>query len=359
MSDYLGEKNGVSVVQLDSGDLAVEFAYDSVLRGMMDKVAGATFNKDDGRYIVPAASEPTLGKVVKEMRAESLATDSALAHITELAKQSGLKAQELANVDGAPEPKVSSFINANKPLLGEIVNVNSRFAAQLTGLGAQDGAAFVMIHRLANLNRPTLEKGDSVAITYDAYFNGVVSNFQKTKSADELMADHAANLGTEVDGVTVTDRGNKVGVVFDLHPVMLGRIQKLDGAAFNKDDKVWEIGKDKLSFVLWAVDDMRREFVASTKEVEALKQVAESKIDGAKVVPAFTRDGFGFSGIVAAVGDRYALQKTGQDKFTLHHLSALDQTPVKDRLFDIKYNKGVGHVLDVAHMRAQSQNQGR
>jgi hypothetical protein len=188
---------------------------------------------------------------------------------------------------------------------------------------------------------------------------GAVSDLAKHKSDAQLEADYKSDLGKAIDGVTVTDRGEKVGVAFDMNPVMMARIRRIDGAAFQQEDKVWEVPQGKREYALRAVQDMRHEFVTDGKDVEMMCGIAESKIDGAKVSKAFTKDGQEHFGKVIAVSDRYALQKAGGDKFTLHHLAALDTKPEIDQNLAIKYQRGVGTVVDQDRQRAQNKALGR
>lgn len=353
----LGQHDGVSVRKTESGELAVAFAFERQLVAMMSNVPGATFDKGASAYLVPAASIGALEKVVPKMRKEARETSNDLEAITALAAASGHKAQEENGVAAGVEPKVSTFRGAGKFYAGEIVNANARFAAQMTGFGKNDGAAFVTVHRLSDLDRPLL-KGDSVKIQYDDRLAGRVSVLSKDKSVAELETDFKNNLGQKVDGVTVTDRGDKVGIAFDIHPALLARIRRVEGAAFNTEDKVWEVPKEKQEFALRAAQDMRDEFVLDSKEAGDLVEFAKSKMDNAKVYPAFTKDGQGCFGVVVEVGSRYALQKGGRESFTLHHLSQLDQVPVKGHDCAIHYRKGVGQVVDHDLRREQDHARG-
>lgn len=348
------EHHGVSVKEVVAG-FVVSFPFDRRLAEMMDGVPNAVFNKEHKVYEVPSVSAVPLAKVVSEMRVESQAIAADLESIMALAKVSGIGVQNTHLTAPGAAPRVSSFIDPGKAYRGEIVNANSRFVAQFTGFGKQDGAAFLTIHRLASLDNRNLLKGEKVGIVYDGKFRGAVTDLTRNKSAAELKGDYEVNLGQQVDGVTVSDRGDKIGVAFEINPNMVARIQRVDGAAFNKGDKTWEIPKAKQEFALFAVQDLRDEFVVDTKDRAALHQVAESKIDGAKVWPAFTKDGQGYYGKVLAVGDRYALQNSGRGNFTLHHLSALDQEPIKDHNLDIQYKKGVGMVHDKDQQRGQDR----
>ena len=348
------EHHGVSVKEVVAG-FVVSFPFDRRLAEMMDRVPNAVFNKESKVYEVPSVSAVPLAKAVSEMRVENQAIAADLESIMTLAKATGIGAQNTYVTAPGAISRVSTFIDPGKAYRGEIVNANSRFVAQFTGFGKQDGAAFLTIHRLASLDNGNLLKGDTVGIVYDGKFRGAVTDLTRNKSAAELQVDYESDLGQSVDGVMVSDRGDKIGVAFEINPNMLARIQRVEGAAFNKEDKTWEIPKAKQEFALFAVQDMRNEFVVDNKDLATLRQVAESKIDGAKVWPAFTKDGQEYYGTVLAVGDRYALQNTGRENFTLHHLSALDREPIKGHNLEIQYNKGVG----MLHDKDQQQGQDR
>lgn len=346
--------NGVLVNAVDGG-YEVSFPFDRQLATMIDRVPNAVFNKEKKVYQVPSGSAAQLDKVVAAMRIERHAIETDFESILALATATGIEAQKGVGTGSGVVPQLSSFIEPGKAHRGEIVNANSRFVAQLTGFGKQDNAAFLTIHRLASLDNDKLFKGDKVAITYDGKFRGAVTDLSRNRSVAELAADYEINLGNKIDGVTVSDRGAKIGVAFEINPNMISRIRRVEGAAFIKEDKVWEIPKAKQEFALFAVQDLRNEFVVDARDVTALRQVAESKIDGAKVRPAFTKDGHEYFGTVLAVGDRYALQNSGRGNFTLHHLSALDQKPINGHNLDIRYNLGVGYVRDKDQQRGQDR----
>lgn len=347
------------VTEVDGGGYAVSFAFDRQLSKMLRDVPGASYSKDHGANLVPASSIDQLGKAVNTMRVEAQAIAADLHGIRELALASGMSAQRENQSARGAVPHASDFHEPGKFYGGEVVNANARFIAQFSGFGKDNGAAFLTIHRLADLDRGKIMKGDHVGIKYDSKFLGTVTDLAKNKSDAQLEADYQKDLGQAVDGVSVTDRGDKLGVAFDIHPVLVARIRRIEGAAFNAADKVWEIPQDKREYALRAVQDMRHEFVADGKDTEMMRGIAESKIDGAKVSKAFTKDGQESFGKVVAVSDRYVLQKAGGDKFTLHHLAALSHKPELDQNLSIKYSRGVGAVVDQDLQRAQDRALGR
>lgn len=353
---FLGSSDGVTAVVAEGG-FAVAFEFDRKLSSMMQAVQGAQYDKEAKLYVVPAASGEALGTKLKEMRLEFNAIEADRAAIEKLAHAGGLKAQR-ENGAGAEvaSARVSDYKEVGKFNAGEIINANARFVAQLTGFGKDDGVAFVVIHRRADLDRGfDLMKGDNVGIKYDSKYLGGVTDLAKAKSAAELEADFDSELGRAVDGVTLTDRGDSIGVAFAVNPALMARLRRVDGATFNGTDKLWEVPAANKEFVLRAAHDMRTRFVAEEKDIAVLKGAAETKIDGAKVEKAFTKDGTEHFGAVVAVGSTHLLQKGGQDKFKLHNLAALDKNPVIGQNLSIKYNKGHGTVLDQEQAKAQGK----
>lgn len=61
------------------------------------------------------------------------------------------------------------------------MNANAHFVAQLSGFGKQDGAAFVTLHRLADLDRSNLMKGNKVGIRYDVRLSGRIYDFEQNQ----------------------------------------------------------------------------------------------------------------------------------------------------------------------------------
>lgn len=356
---FLGSVDGVTVVEVDGGGYAVAFEFDRQLNAMIHGVPGAELDKAAQGYFVPGASAEALGKVAGAMRAEFKAIAADREAIMVLAEKSGMAAQHENGTLAGVAPMVNGYIEPGKFYGGQILNVNTRFAAQETGFGERDGAAFIKIHRLADLDNGKMMKGDHVGIKYDNKFRGVVTDLSKSKSAADLEAEYAGNLGKAVDGVTVTERGDKIGIAFDMTPETLARIRRVDGAAFEPADKVWEVPARNKEFALRAVHEMRGELAADAKELSVMQSIAEGKIDGATVSNAFTKDGQAHYGSAVAVGDRFVLQAGGRGNFKLHHVSALDPKPAVGTNLAITYNKGVGAVVDQDLKRAQDKAVGQ
>lgn len=350
---FVGDSDGVSVKSVNDG-FSLAIPFDRQLQAIVDRIPNATYHKDAKFYLVPTASAAVLGDKVRDMRKMAKAIAEDLGSITELATQSARKAQE-ANGNFRAQPQVNAYREAGRGYTGEIINANTHFVAQHTGFGKEDGAAFVTIHRLADLNQRNLLKGDKVRIQYDDRMMATVSDVGLSRTLAQMTADFDKQKGREVDGVTLTDRGDKIGLAFSIHPVLAERIRKVDGAGFNKEDKVWEVPKRNQEYALRAADDMRKEFVLDQKDIQLMGQIAEERIDGAKVRQAYTKDGMRHFGDVLAVTDRYALQKTGRGEFSLHHVSALSEKPQVGQNLSIVYNKGRGSVIDQDQQRAHDK----
>lgn len=349
----LGEEHGIAVEQGQQGFL-VKTPFDRQLHAMLERVAGATYTKEHQGFDVPSASQEALGAMLPALRkaAKSIADD--LATIKALAQTSAVRRQE-ARANAPARPQISAYHEAGRAYIGEIINANANFVAQLTGFGNKDGAAFVTIHRTADLNARNIMKGDMLRIRYDNRMLGDVTPYERSKSPGELQEEFEAQLGKEISGVTLTDRGDSIGVGFAMNLALVERIRRVDGAAFNQLDKVWEIPKANLEYVLRAAQGMRDDYALDAKEAEMMAGIAENKIDGANVRAAFTKDGQRHSGPIVAVGDRLALQKTGRGDFTLHSLRALSERPQVNSNAEIEYHNGTGKVVDLDRVRAQNK----
>lgn len=342
-----GQDGGVEVAFDGTALYAVKFPYNQALVREMRDVKGAEFNKDSEAWHVPLEQYDSLADALGKMRKELERTVVDAADIMDRAEQSARALMQEKGVDVAVEPKISNYRNADKATLGEIINVNARFAAQLTGYGREDGAAFVTIHRLSDLDQP-LFKGDDVAITYDAKGRGKVA--ERGKSLAEKLDE---SMGKYVDGVKVLEQDGKYKIAFDYNPAVQHRLQRVDGVEFNKDAKTWEVGCDKKEFVARAVNDMRKEVVADRADREQIEKVANEKIDGAKVKDAFTKDGQSYTGQVLAKNDRYVLQHTGKEYAAVHRAAALTNEPEVGHSVKVTYQQGRGQLVDKSQQKAQ------
>lgn len=353
-----GDDQGVAVAKTGN-QYMVEFPYDPVLVKMMHQVEGAEFVKEDGLWKVPKASEAALAEAIGAMRVESAAIAADKAAIFVLATSA---AETRMNENGAgvdAKPRVSDYLKTNGRYSGEIINANARFAAQLTGFGAEDGAAFVTVHRAANL-RDSVLKGDDVSIKYDGKGMAAVSARSRAKTGDEIVQEFNATLGKAVDGVLVADAGDKYLVKFDFNPALESRLRRLNGVSFDKEAEAFvapkEVdGVDMTRNIRSAVHQMRQTFSNEQVERADLTTLAASKMDGATVKDAFTKEGAFHTGKIVGVGDHFALQHTGQNYFNLHRVGQLDKVPEVDQKVEIKYHHGRGVVKD---REAQSQDKG-
>ena len=121
--------------------------YDPQLVKMMRTVEGAAFDKASGVWTVPEASMEALAAMAPRLRSEIKAIAVDRDSIFDLAGMSAEAKQKDNRSSFDALPKVSDYLEAGEFHTGEIVNANGRFAAQLTGFGKDDGAAFVTVHR--------------------------------------------------------------------------------------------------------------------------------------------------------------------------------------------------------------------
>lgn len=340
----MAEQKSVEVRSSETGFI-VEFPYDRDLVNKINKVPGASFDKEAQAWSIPKSSEAELDKVVDSMHFEFKAIERDREAITELAKASASDRMKDYGTEAGIAAQLSDYHKAGGNHSGEILNVNGRFAAQLTGFGKENGAAFVSIHRISDLSEPVY-KGDDVRIKYNNNGIGEVFDRRQVKSAEDLAKDFDATLGNSMDGVLVSLVGDKYQVAFDYNPDLQHRLQRVAGVEFNKEASAWEVPVSVKDFVVKAVSDMRKEFLADENERTTLTAVAEQKLDGAKVRDAFTKDGLSHYGKAIADSDRYVLQHGGQNEFKLHRKSALDQTVTPGQNLKITYEKGRGAVED-------------
>lgn len=330
-----GTDRGVEVGRTDQG-FSVRFDFDREMVERLRRVSGVEFK--EGAWFVPASVEVALEKAVKDLRFmhEAIAKDRT--EIFALASASAVAAQETQG-HGDVAPKVSDFHGPDKASSGLIVNVNSRFAAQLTGFGKENGAAFVSVHRLADLDNQMIMKGDDVRISYDDRGKGAV--------IARSNREHSVAMGEKIDGVMIEEAGDQLAVSFEFNPAMEARLRRVAGVEFDKEANVFLVPEENRPFVLRAVGDMRKEFVAQQAEKASLGELAQAKVDNAVVRDAFTKDGQRFMGPMVGETERFMLQAVGQGQFKTHRREALEgDTPVKDHMLDVAYQKGRGMVKD-------------
>jgi hypothetical protein len=339
------DKDGVKVA-FDGAQYQVAFEFNATAAQKMRAVPGAEFDSAAKVWGVPLDSYQQLAQVVLEIRTELDKDRSARAELEEVAFGEALVRMGERGTDSEISPHLSGFKDQGKAYIGEIIAANGRYAAQLTGYGTRDGAAFVVVHRLDDLSEAVF-KGDKIAITYGPKGRGEVSNRQ---SLEEKLDE---SLGRYVDGVKVTLSNGKYQVAFDYNPALINRIHRIDGAERDADAKVWTVAADKKEYLARAVNDMRKEVVADRADRRELEALAAQKIDGGQVRDAYAKDGQAYTGKILGTNGRYALQHTGKEYTALHRVDALDTQVGKDQTVRIAYDKGKGKVYD------KSQHQGK
>lgn len=330
----------------------VSFPYNPALVREMHGIEGTKFDKEAEVWTVPLDQYDALATALDRMRKEMGRAEVDKADILERAEDTAVRRMQDRGVKFGPgvKPQIGDFKNFERGTTGEVINVNARYAAQLTGFGDENGAAFVTIHRLSDLDRNVF-KGDTVAIQYDKA-TGKATVEERGKSASIKMDE---SMGQLVDGVRVVEVEGKYHVSFDYNPALQQRIKRVDGAEFSKEAHVWEIGSDKKEFVARAINDMRKEVVADRADREQIEAVANTKIDGAKVKDAYTKDGQSYSGTVLAKNARYVLQHTGKEYTTAHRMSELNDEPDVGQSVKVAYEKGRGAVTTKERQKSQGQ----
>lgn len=341
------DASGVRVA-FDGVQYQVAFPFNSQLASRMRGIPGADFDREGEVWTVPVAQYDALAKAVPAMRQELDLENESRADIENIAYGTALIKMEEQGVDDTVLPRLTNYHASDKPTVGELIAVNGRFAAQLTGFGKNDGAAFVTIHRLSDLTEEVF-KGEKVAIQYNDKGRGQVTYRQPLEEKlDE-------SLGKYVDGVKVIESEGKYKVSFDYNPVLSSRLQRVDGVEFHEEQKVWEVGTDKKAFVARAVNDMRKEVVADRADRKEMEDLAADKIDGVKVKDAFTKDGQTHTGKVLGANARYVLQHTGKEYAALHRADALSERPEIGKNVRVAYEKGKGKVADRSQSRGHEQ----
>lgn len=328
----------VSVERTEEGSL-VKFGFNRTLSRMLHTaVPGVEYSASEEGWVVPLAGEAKLDATVAKMNAELVADQKDRAEIEKLAKASALGAMVANGSSSEAVARISDYIQKEKNIVGEMLNVNGRYAAQLTGFGADDGAAFVTIHRIDELDNAVF-KGESYAIRYGSDGKAKVQPFQR--AAERLDE----SLGKNVDGVTVRKEGDKYLVEFDYLPALSNRIRRVASSEMDKETKVWSVDADKKDFLARAVSDMRREYVEDRKDRETIEQASREAIDNANIRDAFTKDGTKHKGTVIATNDRFVAQHTGREYVAIHRASALDREVQKGDSVTVEYKerKGIVH----------------
>lgn len=328
-------------------EFQISFDYHPGLVALIARVEGAEYNRDKDYWSVPLAQEETLNKALVTMK--KLHEQDRLARI-EIEAAAKSSARDLMAGEGTKgvEAKISDYHEKDKAYSGEIINANAHYAAQFTGFGREDGAAFVVVHRLASLTGPVF-KGDDLTVKYDAKGRGQVS---------PRVPGLAETLGKEIYGVKVVEKGGLYQVSFGFNTAMAKRLQRVEGVEFNGEANAFEVPVAMKEFVARAVGDMRRTFIEEQDAEKALNSLAGQKMDGAKVVKPLRKgqSGPGHTGPIVGEDGPFVLQHTGREYFTLHRKDDLDRVPKTGEIARIQYQEGRGKVQDKAQSRSLSQS---
>lgn len=335
------QADGVTVALLDSGySISTPFNRDTI--AMLRAVEGANFDRAAGVWTVPQSSadalEAALPKIREENRQDALARD-------EIIGLAGTAARAVLAPEQAA-PLVSDFHPRNVTLYGDVIGVNGRYAAQLTGPDDQ-GNNRIVLHRLSDLQSGVF-KGERVGIRYGDKGRADV---EVMRSNQERFDD---TLGKSVEGVKVVQVADTYQVSFDYNPALSQRIQRVNGAEFDRESKTWTVGTDMKEFLARAVKDMREEYVADKADRTQAEQAANEKLDGAKVRDAYTADGQAYSGRVVAKNDRYVVQHTGREHMVLHRSASLSEPPTIGADVKVAYNKGRAEVKERTREHSQA-----
>ncbi|CAB3755805.1 KfrB domain-containing protein [Paraburkholderia humisilvae] len=333
------DQNGVRIVFDVRGTYSVSFSYEPALAAQIRKIAGARFDRDADVWKVPVSQYDALLEAVVGMRSEYVLDGASRSDIERLVAALGAQGRGAVGVDSALLPRMSDYHPVGEALRGEIIAVNDRYAAQqLTRFDGRDGAAFVTLHRLAELGERVF-RGDKVCIVYGEDGRATVSPMQTI--GEKLDS----SLGQSVDGVTVMREGDTYTISFDFNPVLSDLIQRVDGTSFDRERKVHVADANVKSLVARAVDDMRKEFIADRADREQMQSIVNG-VDGAKVHDADVSDGKAYSGRVLAANGRYVLQHVGKDHVALHRVCNLGAVPKVGHRARIAYQNGRGRVSE-------------
>ena len=336
LNDLQGMADGVDVAA-DDNNVVLTFPFRKKALSVVHGLKGATFNDELNAWFLPAPKtaedNAAISKAIVDLRAISVEHLNARNEIDELVRVAGKKFVS----DGA-EIKISDFIDKSRNYVGPIIAVNSEFAAQFTGNGDIDGAGFFTVHQLDKLDLPVF-KGDEIAVKYDAKFNGTVGDprpvgVRLTESIDQ-----------EIDGVLVRKTDENFEIQFSFNPVLQKRIQRIDGAEFDQEKRVWLVSLGAEEYVARAVADMRREFRADQQDMERVERGVSAKLDSAKISSAFTKEGHETSGTILVVTDRFVAQHTGRNYVSVHRAEALSEKPEVGSMVKVRYEKGKGTVI--------------
>lgn len=329
-------------VTLQDGVYTVETPFNRDTITMLRTVDGANFDRGAGVWTIPASGADALEAVLPKIREENQQDAKAREEIIGLADA----AARAVMAPGLDAPLVSDFHPRNVTLYGDVIGVNSRYAAQLTGPDDQ-GKNRIVLHRLSDLQTGVF-KGERVGIRYGDKGRAEV---EPVRSNEQRFDD---TLGKSVDGVKVVQVANTYQVSFDYNPALTQRIQRVNGAEFDRESKTWAVGSDMKEFVARAVRDMREEYVADKADRTQAEEAAHDKLDGAKVRDAYTADGQAYTGRVVAKNDRYVVQHTGREHMVVHRAASLSEAPTIGADVRVAYSKGRAEVKERTREHSQA-----
>ncbi len=338
------EKPGVTVRKTKDG-LKVSFDYHPALVTRIARIPGAEFSAGDEAWKVPLDQREELDKAVKDM-SNTLERDSAAR--TEIERATLQSVRQIMKDEGMEfvDPKISDYRSKDRATVGEILQANSHWAAQLTGFGRENGAAFVTLHRTASLSAPVF-KGDDVAIRYDERGRGSVEPHSPALEK---------TLGKEVDGVTVNEKDGKLKISFEYNRDMAARLQRIDGVEYVAAERAYEIASTAKPFVERALRDMRKIYREDQEATREMEYIAHEKMDGAKLIKPFLKESPQYSGPIVGVNDQFVLQHTGKEYFAMHRKTDLSTLPRIGENVKIQYEHGHGKVQPKVQQRDQSHS---
>lgn len=176
-------------------------------------------------------------------------------------------------------------------------------------------------------------------------------------------------IAPDADGVKVEQVKDGYLVKFDFNQALIGKIRKVEGAKFDRNEQGWLVPKDQLEQLKPAVAAMRKEFLLDQEARFGI----EAKADGMSLMkPDAIARGVkpqisdymstdGTRGPIIAVNSHYAAQHTGNGTdgaafITIHSLAALDEPLFKGDRVLIKYD-GATLKGKVAHVQTKEERE--
>lgn len=320
--------DGVHVFQEGQG-FGVGFAYSNTLRSKLVSVPGANYDKEAGCWKVPAASVDMLVAAVDDMRdfvhSGGVQIKDGFSGKYVLFDYEKALAQEMGPIAGAEfDKKAGSWhvMGDSKALVAEQGKVSYFDLAvnRMRGIVVEIGKAHDNITELAATS---------------------------AKLRDCTPGIHYPEVGQSYTGPIVNANG--------YYAAQLTGIDDKKNVAFITIHKQADLGQEVLKG-----DDLRIDYGANhavkirttaifqqqQQEREQLTALAQSKMDGASVWHASSKDDKAYSGKVIEATDHFVLQHTGREQFTLHDRSKLSGAFTKGDVMDVKYKGGAGLVSE-------------